>query len=295
MYSNVGANKRNTVLIILGFVALIALLGFLLALAYNDWSIALGVLIIATAYAGLQYFIASKEIVAMTGARKITKPDNPRLYNIVENLTLTAGLPMPEVYIMDDPAPNAFAAGRDPEHALVCATSGLLNLMDDKQLTAVMAHEISHIKNYDIRVSTIVFGLVCLVGLIADLGWRFAGSNTSDSKGDDDSSPMTFLIILATSLLAPLIAGLAQMAVSREREYLADSSAALLTRYPEGMISALAALEKHSQPMRIQNPATEAMFINNPLSSKQLFSSLFSTHPPIAKRIERLKNAQTKF
>ena len=295
MYSNVSANKRNTILIILGFVALIALLGILLAIAYNDWSIATSVLIIATAYACLQYFIASKEAVVMTGAHKIAKQDNPRLYNIVENLTLTAGLPMPEVYIIDDPAPNAFAAGRDPEHALVCATSGLLDLMNDKQLTAVMAHEISHVKNYDIRVSTIVFGLVCLIGLIADLGWRLVGSTSRNKDDGNDSSPVTFLIILATSLLAPLIAGLAQMAVSREREYLADASAALLTRYPEGMISALAALEKHGQPMRIQNPAVEAMFINNPLSSKGMFSNLFSTHPPIEKRIERLKNAQTKF
>ena len=276
----------------IGFIVLIAASGVALTYAYNNWYIAGGVFVAALIYALIQYFAASKLAVAMTGAKKIEKKDNPRLYNVVENLTLTAGLPMPEVYIIDDPAPNAFASGRDPEHALVCATTGLLDIMDNKELTAVMAHEISHVKNYDIRVSTIVFGLVCLIGFIADIGWRIGWR--SSRRNRDDGSPVAFIILIVASIVAPLAAALAQMAVSRQREYLADSSSVMLTRYPEGMISALKKLESHAQPMQQQNPATEAMFIANPLKKRSL-NGLFSTHPPIEKRIERLENAKFKF
>ena len=292
MYKNIAANKRNTVFIMIGFVVLIAAIGAAFAYAYNDWRIAAGVLIMATVYALFQYFAAAKLAVAMTSAKKIEKKDNPRLYNIVENLTLTAGLPMPEVYIIEDKAPNAFASGRDPNHALVCATTGLLDIMNDKELTAVMAHEVSHVKNYDIRVSTIVFGLVCLIGFIADIGWRIGWR--SSRRNRDDGSPVAFIIIIVASIVAPLAAALAQMAVSRQREYLAYSSAAILTRYPEGMIAALKKLEAHTQPMQQQNPATEAMFIASPLKKRSL-NNLFSTHPPIEKRIERLENAKFKF
>lgn len=292
MYKNIAANKRNTVLIMIGFVLLIAAIGVLFAYAYRDWWIVAWVMGVAAAYALFQYFAASKLAVAMTGAKKIEKKDCPRLYNAVENLTLTAGLPMPEVYIIEDKAPNAFAAGRDPEHALVCATTGLMDIMNDKELTAVMAHEVSHVKNYDIRVSTIVFGLVCMVGFIADIGWRIAWR--SSRRNSDDGSPVGMVILFVTMILAPIAASLAQMAVSRQREYLADASAVMLTRYPEGMIAALKKLETHTQPMRQQNPATEAMFITNPLKKKSV-NGLFSTHPPIEKRIERLENGKWKF
>jgi len=294
MYKNIAENKRKTFLLMLGFILFISAIGFLFAWYFEDYNILIYVFVISVVYVLFQYFAASHLSVVMTGARKIEKKDNRRLYNIVENLTLTAGLPMPEVYIIDDSAPNAFASGRDPNHALVCATTGLLDIMDDKELTAVMAHEISHVKNYDIRVSTLVFGLVSLVGLIADIGWRFAFYGGRRRSNDDDSSPLGLIIILITSILAPIIASLAQMAVSREREYLADSSAVMLTRYPEGMIAALKKLETHSAPMKQQNPATEAMFISNPLRKKS-FNNLFSTHPPLEKRIQRLENAKTKF
>lgn len=293
MYKNVAENKRNTFLLMVGFILFVSAIGFLFAWYFDDYSIMIYVLVVSVIYVLFQYFAAMRLSVIMTGAKKIEKKDNPRLYNTVENLSLTAGLPMPEVYIIEDPAPNAFASGRDPNHALVCATTGLLDLMNDKELTAVMAHEISHVKNYDIRVSTIVFGLVSLVGLIADIGWRLALYGGKRDR-DEDSSPLALLILLITAVLAPIIASLAQMAVSREREYLADSSAALLTRYPEGMISALKKLETGGRPMKQQNPATEAMFITNPLRAKSL-NNLFSTHPPIEKRIGRLENAKTKF
>ena len=292
MYKQIAANKRNTILIMVGFVLLIAAVGCGFAYAYGDWSIAITVIIIAAFYAGLQYFFADKFAVAMTGAAEITKKDNPRLYNIVENLSITTGLPMPKVYIINDPAPNAFATGRDPAHSLVAATTGLLDIMDDKELTAVMAHEMSHIKNYDIRVSLITFGLVCLVGFISDLGTRmiFYGNRRKDEEG----SPIGILIILITSIFAPIAASIAQMAVSREREYLADASAVNITRYPEGMISALKKLGDHTQPMQHQNPATEAMYINNPLK-KGTIAGLFSTHPSIENRIERLEHGKNTF
>ena len=230
--------------------------------------------------------------MAMTGAREIQKKDNPRFYNIVENLSITTGLPMPKVYIIEDKAPNAFATGRDPKHAAVAATTGLIDIMDDKELTAVMAHEMSHVKNYDIRVSMIVFGLVCVVGLISDLGFRmmFYG----DRRRENEGSPVAYVLLVVVAILAPILAAVAQMAVSRQREYLADASAAHITRYPEGMISALKKLQSHSAPMRSQNIATEAMYINNPLR-KGFFSNLFSSHPPIEKRIERLEHGKNKF
>ena len=291
MYKQIAANKRNTVFIMIGFVILISAIGCAFAYAFNDWYITIYVLVVSSIYALIQYFLASKLAVAMTGAKKIEKKDNKRLYNIVENLAITAGTPTPEIYIIDDPAPNAFATGRDPKHAVVCATSGLLDIMDDKELTAVMAHEMSHVINYDIRVSMIVFGLVCLVGFISDLGLRMLWYGDRD---DDDRSPVGFIIILITSILAPIAASLAQLAISREREYLADISAVKLTRFPEGMIAALKKLDEQGRPMKRQNSATAAMYINNPMK-KGFLTKLFSTHPPIEDRIERLENAKNSF
>ena len=276
----------------IAFVILISVIAAIFAYVYQDWRIAVLALIIATVYALIQYFAAGSLTATITGAKEIQKKDNPRFYNIVENLAITTGLPTPRIYIIDDPAPNAFATGRDPKHAIVAATSGLIDIMDDKELTAVMAHEMSHVKNYDIRVSMIVFGLVCLVGVFSDLAYRmvFYGSRRRDEEG----SPVGYILLLVSAILAPIFAALAQMAVSRQREYLADASAVNITRYPEGMISALKKLQAHSQPMKNQNAAAEAMYINNPLR-KGIFSNLFSTHPPIEKRIERLEHGKTTF
>ncbi len=234
----------------ISFVIIISAIAAIFAYVYRDWRIALFTFLIAAVYAAIQYFAAGSLTATITGAKEIQKKDNPRFYNIVENLSITTGLPMPKVYIIDDTAPNAFATGRDPKHAIVAATSGLIDIMDDKELTAVMAHEMSHVKNYDIRVSMIVFGLVCLVGIFSDLAYRmvFYGSRRRDEEG----SPVGYILLLASAILAPIFAALAQMAVSREREYLADASAVNITRYPEGMISALKKLQTHSQPMKIK-------------------------------------------
>lgn len=292
MYKQIAANKRNTILIMIGFVALIGVIGGLFAWLFNDWVIVVWVLVAAIIYALIQYFLSASLATAMTGAKEIQKKDNPKLYNTVENLALTAGLPMPKVCIIDDPAPNAFATGRDPSHAIVAATTGLIDIMDKNELEAVMAHEMSHVKNYDIRVSAIVFGLVCVIGVITDLGFRML--YIGDRRSSEDRSPIALIALVVTAVLAPIVAAMAQMAVSRQREYLADSSAAHLTRNPDGMINALKKLATHTRPMRQQNSATEAMFITNPLK-KGLFSNLFSTHPPIEKRIERLENGKRSF
>lgn len=292
MYKQIAENKRKTVFIMIGFVIMIGIIAGIFAWVYRDVSIAIWTILIATIYAVIQYFIAGSVAMAMTGAREIEKKDNPRFYNIVENLSITTGLPMPKVYIIEDKAPNAFATGRDPKHASVAATTGLIDIMNDKELTAVMAHEMSHVKNYDIRVSMIVFGLVCVIGLISDLAFRmmFYG----DRRRDDEGSPVGYVLIIFVAVLAPIFASIAQMAVSRQREFLADASAVNITRYPEGMISALKKLQSHSQPMKSQNIATEALYINNPLR-KGFFSNLFSSHPPIEKRIERLEHGKKTF
>lgn len=290
MYKQIAENKRNTVLIFLGFIALISIIGGGFAYIYDDPSIMITSTIVALIYAAVQYFFSTQLAIMMTGAKKANRRDNRRLYNIVENLTITAGLPMPEVYIIDDPAPNAFATGRDPDHAVVAATTGLIDIMDDKELTAVMAHELSHVKNYDIRVSAIAFALVCVIGFLSDIGFRMMRYSR---KNDKENSPVGLFMIILTAIFAPLAASIAQMAVSREREYLADISAVEITRYPEGMISALKKLEEHSRPMARQNAATEAMFINSPLRKQAV--NLFSTHPPIEKRIERLEHAKYSF
>lgn len=292
MYKQIAENKRRTVVIIMGFVLMIGVIAGLFAWFYRDPWIAVWTIVVAIIYALIQYYFAGNIAMAMTGAKEIVKKDNPRLYNIVENLSITTGLPMPKVYIIDDKAPNAFATGRNPKHAAVAATTGLLDIMNDKELTAVMAHEMSHVKNYDIRVSMIVFGLVCVVGLISDFGFRFM--YYGNRRRDNEGSPVGYVLILIVAILAPIFAGIAQMAVSRQREFLADASAVNITRYPEGMIDALKKLQSHSQPMHSQNIATEAMYINNPLR-KGFFSNLFSSHPPIEKRIERLEHGKQTF
>ena len=292
MYKQIAQNKRKTVYIMILFVMFIAVIAGLFAYFMKDVWVAVWTILIAIVYAIIQYFAAGSIATTMAGAKEIEKRDNPRFYNIVENLSITTGLPMPKVYIIEDPAPNAFATGRDPKHAAVAATTGLIDIMDDKELEAVMAHEMSHVKNYDIRVSMIVFGLVCVVGLISDLGFRmmFYGNRRRNEEG----SPVGYVMMLVVAILAPICASIAQMAVSRQREYLADASAVNITRYPEGMIEALKKLQSHSQPMKRQNSAAASMYINNPLR-KGFLSNLFSTHPPIEKRIERLEHGKYTF
>ncbi len=286
MYSAIAANKRNTIIFMIVFLAMIAGLAYIFSLVYQSLSIFWWTLGISLIYVLIQYFVADKLALAVNGAREITKNDNPRLYRTVENLSIATGLPMPKVYIMDDPAPNAFATGRDPKHAAVAATTGLLDIMDDNELEGVIAHELGHVQNYDIRVMMIVFGLVSVIGLIADLFFRMMWFSDSDSR---PSNPVFIAIAVAAAILAPVVALLVQLAVSRQREYLADATGAHTTRYPDGLANALAKLEQHSTVMKKQNSSTAHLFFANPLK-KGGIAGLFSTHPPIPERIARLKN-----
>lgn len=290
MYSAIAANKRNTVLIMLVFVFVIAGLGWGISLYYGEPTLLYYVAIGALIYATIQYFIASKVALAVTGAKAIEKKENPRLYRIVENLSIATGLPTPKIYVIDDPSPNAFATGRDPKHASVAATTGLLDIMNDRELEAVMAHEMGHVQNYDIRVSMIVFGLVAAIGLISDVVLRMMIFGDDDR---DNVSPIFIIVGVVAIILAPIVALLIQAAVSRQREYLADSTGALTTRYPEGLASALEKLEKNTQPMKRQNGSTAHLFFSNPMRPG-FFSKIFSTHPPLQDRIDRLRSNETK-
>jgi heat shock protein HtpX len=291
VYRAIAANKRNTVFIIIVFVLLIGGLGLVADYLYGGgMTIFIGTLIGATAYVLFQYFASSSQALSMAGARQIEKRDNPRLYRIVENLAITEGLPMPKVYIVNDPAPNAFATGRDPEHASVAATTGLLELMDDRELAGVMAHELGHVKNYDIRVSTIVFGLVVAVGLLADILVRMAFFGGNRNNGN----PIVLVFGLVAMIVAPLVATLIQAAVSRQREYLADATGALTTRDPEALASALQKLGDYARPMRKQNSTMAHLWISDPMKPG-LIDRMFQTHPPIPDRVKRLMENSTRF
>ena len=290
MYNAVSQNKRNTILIMSVFVIIIGIIGLFIGAATDSYSLALIIFICAILYAWLQYFIAGKLAMMMTGAQEISKNDAPELWRVVENLSIASGMSMPKVYIIDDPAPNAFATGRDPNHAIVGATTGLLNIMDKRELEAVMAHEMSHVRNYDIRVSMIAFGLVSAIGLFADLALRMMFY--SDDR-DRDVNPIIYAFGLIVGILAPLLATITQLAVSRQREYLADASGVLLTRDTEGLASALEKLRQYGKPMQKQSSSTANLFMNNPLKPG-FFSKLFSTHPPLEDRIARLRNNATK-
>lgn len=295
MYSAIAANKRNTIWIMLVFLVIIGGLGWLAAYIYGDINIAIFTVLIAAGYAWFQYYLASSQALSMAGAIEIQKEDNPRFFRIIENLCIATGTPMPKVYIINDQAPNAFATGRDPQHASVAATSGLLDLMDDAELEGVMAHELGHVRNYDIRVSMIVFGLVVAVGFLADMLVRmsFFAGNRRDDNGNG-GNPVVMIFGLIAMIIAPLVATMVQLAISRQREYLADATGALTTRHPEALASALQKLAAYGRPLQRQSSSMAHMWIADP-EKPGLAERLMSTHPPIAERIERLHEMGGKF
>jgi heat shock protein HtpX len=295
MYRAIAANKRNTVFIIGIFLIIIAALGWVANYIWGggSYGILIAVVIGAGLYTLIQYFAASGQALAITGAQQIQKADNPRLYNIVENLSITTGLPMPRVYIINDPAPNAFSTGRDPKHASVAATTGILDLMTDSELEGVMAHEMGHVQNYDIRVSTLVFGLVVAIGFIADILLRLSffggfGGNNRNNNGGGGGNPVVIVLSLVALVISPILAALIQAAISRQREYLADASSAMITRNPPELESALAKLGQYGRPVARQNSSMAHMWVADP-NKPGLIAKLFGTHPPIPDRIARLE------
>jgi len=290
MYSQIAANKRKTLFVMLVFVAFVALISWIFALYLGGRpTIFYGVVAGSVVYALITYFAGARMALAVNGAQEIQKSDNPRLWRIIENLSITDGLPMPKVYIMNDPAPNAFATGRDPNHSAVCATTGLLDIMNDTELQGVFAHEMGHVKNYDIRVSMIAFALTAVISLIADVILRMTWFR--DDR-EENNNPYVMVAGIVAAILAPLVATMIQLAISRNREYLADATGALTTRYPEGLASALEKIAQTGSVVRRQNTATAHLFFANPLKGHSL-ASLFSTHPPIEERIARLRNMET--
>ncbi len=290
MYSEIARNKRKTVYIMLFFVALVSALGWVMGQYLGQPLLTPYILMGSLVYVLISYFSGAKTALAVNGAQEIKKSDNPRLWRIVENLAITEGMTMPKVYIMEDPAPNAFATGRDPKHAAVCATTGILDIMTDSELQGVMAHELGHIKNYDIRVSMIAFALVVIVGFIADMLLHmsfFRGNNNNNNNS------LFFFVGIAAAILAPLVATMIQLAISRRREYLADATGALATRYPEGLASALEKIGQYGSSLQRQNSSTAHLFFANPLS-KGSIAGLFSTHPPVEERVRRLRDMGRK-
>lgn len=240
------------------------------------------------------YFFSDKVVLATSGAKQIQKNDLPELFRIVENLALGGGTPMPKVYVIDDPSPNAFATGRDPKHASIAVTTGILERLSKSELEGVIAHELSHVKNFDTRLMAITAVLVGFIALLADIFLRnlFWGGFTRRDDEDNRGQAVFLIIGIVLAILSPVIASLIQLAISRKREYLADASGALLTRYPEGLANALEKISKDQRPLHTASNATAHLFIVNPFKGKNLqnsLSALFSTHPPIEDRIKILR------
>ena len=281
MYSSISQNKRNTVIIFSLFITIISGIGLYFSYIYDDLTIFIFTLIFAIFYALFQYKISTTITLKINGAEPISKKDAPEFYSIVESLSIAAGLPMPKLYIINDSSMNAFAAGTNPENSVICATTGLLENMDKVEIEGVMAHEISHIKNYDIRVSMVAVALTAVIGVLSDIVLRFIFLNDDD---EDSKNPIALILGLFFVLISPLLATITRLAISRQREFLADATAVSLTRYPDGLISALEKL-KNNKPLERQNSTTASLFISNPMK-QGFFQKLFSTHPPLDDRIK---------
>ncbi|HUS83094.1 MAG TPA: M48 family metallopeptidase [Dehalococcoidia bacterium] len=296
VYDQIGANRRNTVLLLAVFIVVIggalAAVGYVLGLPLPFTPFLIVPVIL---YALFSYYSSTGVTLAISQAHQVTREGEPEYYRTVENLCIGAGLPMPKLYIIEDGSPNAFATGRDPNHAVVCVTRGLLQKMDHLELEGVIAHELSHIGNYDIRLMTVVVVLVGIVALLADFMFRFTiwgagGRSRNRGRSGGSAVIVIYAVALVAAILAPIAAQLIRLALSRQREYLADASGALLTRYPEGLARALEKISKDTDPLEAANKATAHLYIASPLMEHQSFlNNLFSTHPPIEERVALLR------
>jgi heat shock protein HtpX len=293
LYAQRTSNVRRTWALIIGFLVVVIAAGYAISWYYGNPSILYIAIVIAVATNFYAYWQSDKLVLSMNHARPASREEFFDLYTVTENLVITAGLPKPKLYVIDDPAPNAFATGRDENHAVVCATTGLLSMLTRPELEGVIAHELAHIKNRDILLMTIAVVLAGFVAIVADMFLRmslFGGGRNSDNK---QGNALIMILAVVGIVLAPIAAKLIQLAVSRRREFLADASGALLTRYPEGLASALEKIGGYATPMRSANTATAHLFINNPFGTKSTgaggwIEHMFSTHPPIPDRIKAL-------
>jgi heat shock protein HtpX len=291
MYQQIEANKRRSVILIIIFIVFVIFLGWLFGqLTEFGYFGPIIALIVSLAMAATSYFAGDKIALKTAGAKQIQKQDNPYVYRLVENLCITAGLPMPKIYIINDPNINAFATGRDPDHASIAITQGAINKLENEELEGVIAHELSHIKNYDIRLMMIVIVLVGTIVLISEWLMR----SFLWGKSDRDKGQLGLILLVAgivLAILSPFIAKLIQLAISRKREFLADADGSLLTRYPQGLANALKKIaNENKQPMKKANNATAHLYIANPFGqSKKFLAKIFATHPPIKDRISKLQ------
>ncbi len=292
LYTHKDANIRKTWFLMTFFFALVIALGWFFSYYYKNPTILVGFALFSIIMNIGAYWFSDKVVVALSGAQAVSKAQFPDLYTSVENLAITAGLPMPKIYVINDPSPNAFATGRDPEHAVVAVTTGLLQIMNKVELEGVLAHELSHIGNRDMLVSTVAVVLAGFVSIIADM---FLRSRLFGLGGDGDNNNgnhgVLMIVGIVFAILAPLFAMLIQLAISRKREYLADASGALLTRYPEGLASALKKIGEYGQPMRRQSSAIAHLYLANPEGSGRFakkIGGLFASHPPVEDRIKAL-------
>jgi len=296
VYDRIGDNRRNTWLLLLTFILLVG--GFVVAIGIVlglPYPVAPIIIIPVILFALFSYYSSASVTLAISQAHEVTREQEPELYRTVENLCIGAGLPMPKVYVIEDGSPNAFATGRDPDHAVVCVTRGLLQKLDHLELEGVIAHELSHIGNYDIRLMTVVVVLVGVIALLADLMlrltlWGAGGRSSNRGKNGGAAVLIIYAIAIIAIILTPIAAQLIKFALSRQREYLADASAAELTRYPEGLARALEKISADTDPLEAANKATAHLYIANPLHEHSSFlNNLFSTHPPIEERIAILR------
>ena len=302
-YSQIGANKRNSILLVLAVVLLLGVLGLAIGWAVTGDPRAalpsLGIAIaIGLAASLFSYFRGDSVVLSISGAKEVTVESAPQLMNVVQEMAIAANVPMPKVYLIDDTAPNAFATGRDPKHASVAITTGLLQKLDREELQGVMAHELSHVRNFDIRFSLLVGVLVGSIALLADFFLRFTfwggggrrSRSSNDSGGGGGLQIVVFIVAILLAIIAPIMARLVQMAVSRQREYLADASGVELTRNPVGLERALAKISLDTEPLEVANRATQHLYFENPIKAATGTSSnLFSTHPAALDRINRLR------
>lgn len=290
LYAEKDKNIRLTWVYITGFLVFVIGVGFVFSQAMHSSAILYGCVLFSVLMSVGSYWWSDRIVLSMSGARPVSFEDDKELYRIVENLAITAGLPMPKIYTIDDTAMNAFATGRDPEHGVICFTTGILSRLDKAEIEGVAAHELSHIGNRDTLISTVVVILVGFVALLADWfrHWAFFGGNR-DRESDGRLQLIFLVVAIVLSILAPIAATLMQLAISRKREFLADASGALLTRYPEGLASALQKLSGDTEPLEAANRATASLYIANPFKGNKV-AKLFMTHPPMEERIAALRD-----
>ena len=304
LYTQSDKNTRLTWIYITGFLVFVIGVGYVFAGAMNNSAILYGAVIFSVIMSFGSYWWSDKIVLAMSDAKEVKHEDNPQIYHLVENLCITAGLPVPKIYIIRDSAMNAFATGRDPQHGVICLTTGIIDRLEKIELEGVIAHELSHIGNRDILLSTVIVVMVGFVTLLADWfrHWAFYRRG-DDNEGGGQLRLILIIMAIVLSILAPIAAVLIQLAISRKREFLADADGALLTRYPEGLSNALKKISSDTEPLEAANRATAHLFIANPFSAKggsasggkgKKASSFFMTHPPIEERIKALQGMDIK-